>query len=92
MNPPVDLPVVSTGFTGKPLQALKPYEHWTVDELKSEGFEEVIWDGKSVIPPTTLTPFVLTSRLLELLALSSTGKSVSLVSSPGAPFMLMTGI
>lgn len=46
LNPPAHLPVSSTGFTGKLSEALRPNHHWTVDELKSQGFEEIQWDGR----------------------------------------------
>jgi hypothetical protein len=52
LNPSVDLPVTSTGFTAKHLAALKPYEHWTPSELRDHGFEEILWDGKLVVPST----------------------------------------
>lgn len=43
-----DLPVASTGFTGKCEPSLKPGAHWTIEELRDLGYEEIAWDGKQV--------------------------------------------
>ena len=45
---PNDLPVETTGFSGKNLGSWRPGAHWTIKELRDLGYEEIAWDGRQV--------------------------------------------
>lgn len=46
LNALADLPVTSTGYTGKRVKAMRDGEVWPMDELLEEGFEVFDWDGR----------------------------------------------